>query len=153
MRLVFVLLASWLLAGCITLPAIMEERELMAADSALAARALVVGAAAAYAEALDENEGLIVRPGAVFEGASDLPAAFAPNTGEFGQEIVLNWAPDRAFTSQTGDLGATSGRYVRTVNGIATSQGRYVTVWRKDAQGRWRVLIDVGNTDPSQSLR
>lgn len=153
MRVVLVLLTSWLLAGCLTLPSIMEERELMEADRAFAARALEVGPAAAYTEVLDASEGLIVRPGAVYEGAPDFQAAFAPHQAEAGQNVVLNWSPDKAFASQTGDFGATSGRFVRTVNGIATSQGRYVTVWRKDAQGRWRVLIDIGNTDPSQPLR
>ncbi|MBS0411858.1 MAG: nuclear transport factor 2 family protein, partial [Proteobacteria bacterium] len=27
--------------------------------------------------------------------------------------------------------------------------GRYVTVWRKNAKGEWKGLIDIGNADPA----
>ena len=28
------------------------------------------------------------------------------------------------------------------------TRGRYVTVWRKQADGSWKVALDLGNTEP-----
>jgi ketosteroid isomerase-like protein len=153
MRADFVVLASLAFASCATLPSITVERELLEADRAFATRTQQVGAALAFQETLDPQDGMVVRPGALYEGMSEFQAAFTPSQAEASQTVALNWAPDRAFVADSGEMGVTSGRFVRTVNGAATAHGRYVTVWRKDAQGSWRVLIDVGNTDPAQFMR
>jgi ketosteroid isomerase-like protein len=62
----------------------------------------------------------------------------------------LEWAPLDAWGSAGGDLGVTTGTWKLTVNGAATPlvTGRYVTVWRKNAAGRWKGLIDIGTPDP-----
>jgi hypothetical protein len=63
-------------------------------------------------------------------------------------QVLLNWEPDRAFISDGGDMGVTSGRFVQSLGAKVLSSGRYVIVWRKDTQGRWRALIEIGNNDP-----
>ncbi|MCU0245868.1 MAG: DUF4440 domain-containing protein [Bryobacter sp.] len=59
----------------------------------------------------------------------------------------LSWKPESAECS--GDLGYTLGRSEREVtgpDGIAKkSQGSYVTIWRKQPDGRWLVEFDTGN--------
>ena len=65
----------------------------------------------------------------------------------------LSWQPLRADIAASGDLGWTTGSYVS--EGIGPNgeprrgQGRYVTIWRKQADGSWKVVMDLGN--PTQS--
>lgn len=61
----------------------------------------------------------------------------------------LSWDPTFAAASAAGDLGYTIGRYEtrrRAADGserIAT--GSYLTVWRRQADGTWKVEADIGS--------
>ncbi len=59
---------------------------------------------------------------------------------------VLTWAPEIAEVSASGELGYTSGPYeVRPGRGIEpTGFGHYVSIWKKQADGTWKVLLDIG---------
>jgi len=59
---------------------------------------------------------------------------------------VLTWAPEIAEVSASGELGYTSGPYeVRPGRGTEpTGFGHYVSIWKKQANGGWRVLLDIG---------
>lgn len=50
-----------------------------------------------------------------------------------------------------GDLGFTQGTYEATMTGAdgrpVVEGGKWVTVWRRDADGQWRVATDIANTD------
>jgi ketosteroid isomerase-like protein len=58
----------------------------------------------------------------------------------------ISWTPDSASVSSSGDLGYTFGRNSVTVpdakGKLMTTAGRYLTVWRKGADGRWRCVMD-----------
>jgi ketosteroid isomerase-like protein len=62
----------------------------------------------------------------------------------------LTWEPLGAEVSASGDLGYTWGRYRRRVGGETeeadVSEGKYVTVWRRDGNGTWKVAADIGNS-------
>ena len=61
---------------------------------------------------------------------------------------ALRWAPDLADVSRDGTLGYTWGRWTLTVRDSSGShqagQGRYLTIWRRQADGRWKVEGDIG---------
>jgi ketosteroid isomerase-like protein len=59
---------------------------------------------------------------------------------------VLTWAPEIAEVSASGELGYTSGPYeVRPDRGAEpTGFGHYVSTWKKQADGTWKVLLDIG---------
>ncbi len=63
----------------------------------------------------------------------------------------LSWQPTRAEVSTAGDLGYTVGTFVRTVNDPEgkplIQRGKYVTIWKKSADGNWKVVADIGNLD------
>ena len=64
----------------------------------------------------------------------------------------LLWQPVQAVVAASGELGYTIGRWdaqVRGVGGVWTSEGtgNYVTVWRKQRDGSWKVAVDIGNED------
>jgi len=59
---------------------------------------------------------------------------------------VLTWSPEVAEVSASGELGYTSGPYeVRPNRGTEpTGFGHYVSIWKKQADGTWKVLLDIG---------
>lgn len=58
----------------------------------------------------------------------------------------LQWTPVRADVSAAGDVGYTVGTYEMSMNG-ATEKGKYVAVWKKQADGTWKVKEDIFNAD------
>ena len=60
----------------------------------------------------------------------------------------LEFGPTRADVSASGDVGYTTGTYKATMNG-ATEEGKYVTIWRKESGGSWKVKEDIFNADNS----
>ena len=58
---------------------------------------------------------------------------------------TLTWRPIFAEVSRTGDMGYTTGPWEFTREGDESIEyGHYVSIWRKQAGGSWRVVIDVG---------
>lgn len=66
--------------------------------------------------------------------------------------IELTWRPLYVEVAAAGDLGFTTGPYeIRDANPADRSpkqRGYYVTVWRKQADGSWKVAADVGVDTP-----
>ena len=60
--------------------------------------------------------------------------------------FALQWTPTKAEISASGDLGTTAGTYDMTMGGIA-EKGKYVTVWKKQSDGAWKVTDDIFNAD------
>lgn len=63
----------------------------------------------------------------------------------------LRWAPDLAMLSGDGDFGWATGPWMlwqKSTSERAGATGHYLTVWRKQADGAWRVLLDGGTPYP-----
>lgn len=54
------------------------------------------------------------------------------------------WEPEEAGLASSGDLGWTRGRWGNDANGTPTWTGQYLSVWRKQPDGAWRVVADCG---------
>lgn len=69
--------------------------------------------------------------------------------------LHITWTPEGGAVSQSGDLGYTFGTNAFTVTDSAgtqvTTKGRYLTVWRMDAAGRWRAVQDFTNDGPAEA--
>ena len=65
---------------------------------------------------------------------------------------TLHWEPVEAGLYRGGQLGWTRGRSeMRQRAGGATSvvyRGSYLTIWRLEPSGQWRVILDTGTGDP-----
>ncbi len=63
---------------------------------------------------------------------------------------VLTWEPAYAEIARSGDLGYTTGPWTlqKDRQGSPSAFGEYVTVLRKQADGQWKVLIDLGINHP-----
>ncbi len=57
----------------------------------------------------------------------------------------LSWEPEGAYVAASGDLGYTYGTYTISA-GEKRSRGTYVTIWKKDARGTWKYVLDSGNS-------
>jgi ketosteroid isomerase-like protein len=55
----------------------------------------------------------------------------------------LTWYPVLADAAQSGDLGYTTGPWTMLQNNRPVSTGDYVTVWRKQLDGRWKFAVDM----------
>ena len=60
--------------------------------------------------------------------------------------FALSWTATGASVASSGDLGYTTGSYQMTMGG-STDKGKYVTVWKKQADGSWKVVRDISNSD------
>lgn len=65
----------------------------------------------------------------------------------------IHWVSDRVSFSPDGKFAYMHGRNETTLNGPdgkpMTIPGRGITVWRKEADGQWRCVIDIWNEPPS----
>lgn len=65
--------------------------------------------------------------------------------------FALAWEAVKADVGASGDLGYTAGTYTMTANDAAgtpmTEKGKYVTVWKKQSDGQWKVVQDIFNAD------
>jgi len=70
-------------------------------------------------------------------------------------EYQLVWTPTDAMMGPSGDMGYTWGHFEghsKDANGNAVSTGgRYMTIWRKEPNGEWKVVMDAGANEPAGS--
>jgi ketosteroid isomerase-like protein len=57
---------------------------------------------------------------------------------------VLQWYPDYAIVSSSGDVGLSTGPWVYTNAGKPSAYGHFFSIWRKQRDGSWRNALDVG---------
>jgi ketosteroid isomerase-like protein len=65
--------------------------------------------------------------------------------------VTLNWEPVFAEMSRSGDLGYTTGPYTLKDNSATPEPNRYgyyFSVWKKQADGQWKVVLDCGISTP-----
>jgi ketosteroid isomerase-like protein len=57
----------------------------------------------------------------------------------------------------SGDLGYTFGNYVLKAKDKdgkpVVEYGKYATVWKKQKDGSWKVVMDMGNSSPSANAK
>ncbi|MFZ0735196.1 MAG: nuclear transport factor 2 family protein [Candidatus Sulfotelmatobacter sp.] len=64
----------------------------------------------------------------------------------------LTWSPTGGDISSSGDLGYTYGTYEfhsKDKEGKAgVEYGKYTSIWKLQKDGRWKVVLDMGNASP-----
>ena len=69
------------------------------------------------------------------------------------ESYQLTWKPEGARMATSDDMGFTWGHYDGVSkdaegNTVKTS-GRYMTVWKKQSDGQWKVEVDASNDGPA----
>ena len=116
----------------------------MAADTAFSADAQTLGMGEAFARYMDAIDGTSIGPGSVTRGEAAIRASFK----DWPADLKMTWSPDMGHGSKSNDLAVTSGRWKQTLAGAPLAEGRYVTVWRRNDNGEWKGVIDIGANDP-----
>jgi ketosteroid isomerase-like protein len=67
----------------------------------------------------------------------------------------LTWTPIYADMSASGDLGYTYGTYEFRAKDKAgkdvVEHGKYASIWKKQKDGSWKVVMDMGNSGPAEA--
>ncbi len=92
-------------------------------------------------------DGRMLANGEEITGKAAIQEAMEP----YLSAVRLEWHPTRAAARAGSDLGYTVGSYRATLKEnrdsvIAT--GTYVTIWERQADGSWKVALDVGSPHP-----
>lgn len=65
---------------------------------------------------------------------------------------TLTWTPIKAEMAASGDLGFTYGNYIYTAKNkegkVVVNYGKYTSIWKKQKDGQWKVVVDMGNSSP-----
>jgi ketosteroid isomerase-like protein len=142
------LLPFIVLACNVTIDLENERENLIQTDREFALLPVESGAAEAFNQYLTDN-------------ALQLPARRNPiqgriniydNMKENQDKYTLNWSPQYAEVSSSGELGYTWGTYTLTIvdeyGEEQKSYGKYLNIWKKQKDGSWKVAVDMGNESP-----
>jgi ketosteroid isomerase-like protein len=65
----------------------------------------------------------------------------------------ITWTTDDVTLSPDGNLAHMFSRNAVTMDGPGgtpqTTEGRAVTIWRREADGEWRCTVDIWNAEPA----
>lgn len=106
--------------------------------------------ASAFASFLDDDTRFV--GGSVLRGADAVTAAWAPFFADNGPQLI--WRPFVVEVAASGDIALSRGPYrMRATDGdgqAVESWGIYNSVWRKSADGEWKIIFDAGNAGENQ---
>jgi ketosteroid isomerase-like protein len=94
------------------------------------------------------DDGLLFRPGAV-NGKKWMLEHPAPPPGD--KKPLLAWQPSYAGMAASGDMGFTTGPWEAKADikdEKPQGYGHFVTVWKKQADGSWKFVVDLGISHP-----
>ncbi|HVN58400.1 MAG TPA: nuclear transport factor 2 family protein [Bacteroidales bacterium] len=96
------------------------------------------------------DSGVILRPGSwPLKGRNTMEGLYSKSSDS---SFVLTWEPLSEKIAESGDLGYTFGIWKSRVKSSGEeSEGTYVTIWGKQADGSWKFLLDTGNEGLSKS--
>jgi len=65
--------------------------------------------------------------------------------------LVISWKTTKVEVAKSGDLACLSGTYELTMNDASgkpiNDHGKYVEVWEKQSDGKWKCGTDIWNSD------
>jgi uncharacterized protein (TIGR02246 family) len=65
----------------------------------------------------------------------------------------VSWKATRVEVAKSGDMACLSGTYEVTMNDGTKDRGKYLEVWEKQADGKWKCGSDIWNSDlPAPTL-
>jgi ketosteroid isomerase-like protein len=124
--------------------------EIRAVDSDFSAEAERNGTGRAFGRYAADDAQIFSAPGEFITG----PRAITQSFGPANEKSRLVWHPVHGEVSLAGDMGFTVGNAVltgeREDGAPLLSASKYLTVWRRQADGGWRYVVDGGSARPFQ---
>jgi ketosteroid isomerase-like protein len=124
-----------------------EKEKLLETDRLFSQASKEKGFGGAFALFLSEEAQVFQNNFPPIEGRSDVVKFMTENaTG------TVTWEPYFVEMSASADLGYTLGKYESTDSSSSgkktVSYGHYVTIWKKQPDGSWKVVFDSGIQTP-----
>ncbi len=118
------------------------KADIIVADKGFSKLSEEKGTQAAFLEYIDSN-GVLLRP-------NSLPLIGADAMDFISQSkdtsYIMTWEPRGAAIARSGELGYTYGTYlIKFKNKDSVVKGTYISVWRKQYDGKWKFVVDAGN--------
>ncbi len=125
-----------------------ESEAILKTDRAFSARSGEVGVTQAFDEYLANDALMLPHGGSPVAGGEAIHDLMSS-----GPEFTMTWEPRAAEVALSGDLGWSWGEYTATSiaedGSTNTSYGKYVSIWRKQDDGSWKAIVDIGNQSPT----
>jgi ketosteroid isomerase-like protein len=71
-------------------------------------------------------------------------------------KFSITWGPESAVVSKGGDTGYIIEHnrvtFADSTGKVQTQFGKVVTIWRKDASGAWKCVVDTWNASPTENV-
>lgn len=72
--------------------------------------------------------------------------------GVLGPNTAISWKPTKIEVAQSGELGYLYGTYQLSIKDpkggpAVEDKGKIVEVWKKQANGKWKCIVDTYNSD------
>jgi ketosteroid isomerase-like protein len=157
MKALLVALTATVLIGIAVIPNIHPHASVLAKDNADTLRALEAEFMKSAAEhgsqgymAYYAEDAVEVPDGEAFlQGKESIARTVAFLDDKKNQ---LTWTPVGADMSSSGDLGYTYGNFeLRSIGKDGkpvVAHGKYTSIWKKQKDGAWKVVLDMGNSGP-----
>ena len=139
----------WPVIFCLSLAGCIEPKrenissaksEIIKTDEAFSSMSRQNGMKKAFIEYMDD-EGILLRPNhPPIIGADAIEFLSLTNDTAY----TLIWKPSGGEVSAAGDLGFTYGIYTLSLSDT-TLYGTYVSIWKKQKDGKWKFVLDTGN--------
>jgi ketosteroid isomerase-like protein len=124
-----------------------EKKKLLETDQLFSETAKEKGFAGAFALFLSEESRIFQNNFLPIVGKADIVKFMAENV-----KATITWEPYFVEMSASADLGYTLGKSKSTVTSASgkeiVSYGHYVTIWKKQPDGSWKVVFDSGIQTP-----
>jgi ketosteroid isomerase-like protein len=119
-----------------------DKQDMLNADSKFSNLSGTKGMKNAYLEFIDSN-GVLLRPNVYpLLGADAVDYIIAQKDEGF----EMSWKAKDGVVANSGELGYTYGTYkVHLQNPDTTFTGTYVTIWKKQTDGKWKFVLDANN--------
>ena len=122
------------------LPKAKSTEEIIKEDEAFSNLSKMEGMKRAFIEYID-NEGILLRGGHLpIIGANAIDFLSQVNDSSY----TLTWSPAGGGIAPSDDLGYTYGIYKLELKDTVL-RGTYVSVWKKQKDGKWKFVLDSGN--------
>ncbi|UCG61026.1 MAG: nuclear transport factor 2 family protein [Candidatus Zixiibacteriota bacterium] len=121
-----------------------EKNSLMDTDREFSALSVDSGTPRAFLAFMTDSATILRNNAHPFTGREPIEQLFST----WPPRATLTWEPIFADVSQNADLGYTIGRYlytdVDTSGNEVSGGGYYITIWKKQPDGKWKFVFDTG---------
>jgi ketosteroid isomerase-like protein len=123
--------------------------ELQIVDSEFSDYSKQYGMRKAFLEYIDDDGVMMKDQSLPIKGARAIDLISSMNDST----VTMTWEPEGGDIAASGELGYTYGIYEMRDRENNVQRGSYVTIWKKQKDGKWKFVLDSGNQGLGDELQ